>query len=119
MGYEIKIKGMGKRIREARKDAGMSQEALAKKINNRFDGSVISMMESENRTVKPDELVFLSMYLNRPVSYFLGQEEEEAPDLLYAVRAAPYLSQDDKRTILHIVDLAKHRGRRLPRRPEK
>jgi transcriptional regulator with XRE-family HTH domain len=114
MEHAIKTKDLADRIKKAREQRGWSQQKLADRMN--LDSSAISLIEDAKRSVKADELVLLSMFLERPVSYFLG--EEEVPDLRHAVRSDPDLSQDDKRTILHIVDLAKSRGKRLPRRPE-
>lgn len=60
--------GMGKLIRAAREEIGMSQSELADKIYRRQ----ASLSDMENGKMQPDAetLLFLALNLNKPISYF-------------------------------------------------
>lgn len=61
---------LGARIRQARKDAGLSQVRLAELLNT--TQSAISLYEAGQRSVGIDMLLNVSRILNRPLHYFLG-----------------------------------------------
>jgi transcriptional regulator with XRE-family HTH domain len=60
--------GMGKLIRHAREENGLSQAELAKQVYRRQ----ASVSDIENGKMQPDAetLLYLSLVLNKPVSYF-------------------------------------------------
>jgi len=64
--------GMGILIRNARKLKGMSQSDLSKSIFVRQ--ASISDIENGKREVKSSELLYLSLALNKPISYFFPKQ---------------------------------------------
>jgi transcriptional regulator with XRE-family HTH domain len=63
---------MGKLIRKARKEAGLSQVELAKKAY--FRQASISDIENGKREVSASELVYFSLVLNKPIMYFFPDQ---------------------------------------------
>lgn len=63
---------MGKLIRKARKEAGLSQVELAKKAY--FRQASISDIENGKREVSASELVYFSLALNKPILYFFPDQ---------------------------------------------
>ena len=61
---------LGSRIRQARKDAGLSQVRLAQLLNT--TQSAISLYEAGQRAVGIDMLLNVARILNRPLHYFLN-----------------------------------------------
>jgi transcriptional regulator with XRE-family HTH domain len=61
---------LGNRIRQARKDAGLSQVRLAQLLNT--TQSAISLYEAGQRAVGIDMLLNVARILNRPLHYFLS-----------------------------------------------
>ncbi len=68
---------LGQRIRQARKDAGLSQVQLAQALST--TQSAVSLYEAGHRTVGIDILLEVARVLNRPLHYFLGADT----DVLY------------------------------------
>lgn len=66
---------IAKRLKEARKEERLSQEALAKKVN--VSNSSILRWENEKAMIPVDCLLRISAALNRPISYFLQDVSEE------------------------------------------
>jgi transcriptional regulator with XRE-family HTH domain len=69
---------LGAKIRQARQDAGLSQGQLASALNT--TQSAISLYEGGARSVGIDMLLNVARILNRPLRYFLDEEEG---DILY------------------------------------
>ena len=61
---------LGSRIRQARKDAGLSQVRLAQLLNT--TQSAISLYEAGQRSVGIEMLLNVARLLNRPLHYFLS-----------------------------------------------
>ena len=61
---------VGGRVRQARKDAGLSQVRLAELLNT--TQSAISLYEAGQRAVSIDTLLNVARILNRPLHYFLS-----------------------------------------------
>jgi len=66
---------LGDRIREARLEAGLSQAELARKAN--FRQSSVSKIESGNRSVSSEEILYFSYALDKPILYFFPEEFQE------------------------------------------
>ena len=97
--------GMGKLVRKARHEAGLSQAELAKQIYVRQ--ASISEIENGKREVSSSELVYLSYALNKPILYFFPDEfvsNEEINDMAPLVQElviqAKRLSDEDLRRII-------------------
>lgn len=69
---------LGAKIRQARQDAGLSQGQLATALNT--TQSAISLYEGGARSVGIDMLLNVARILNRPLRYFLDEDEG---DILY------------------------------------
>ena len=73
-GKDLTSAVLGNRIRQARKDAGLSQVRLAQLLNT--TQSAISLYEAGQRAVGIDMLLNVARILNRPLHYFLGAIDE-------------------------------------------
>lgn len=66
---------IGKKIKELRLDAGLSQPELAKKIN--VANSVISNWENATNTPRADYIISLAKIFKVSTDYILGLENED------------------------------------------
>ncbi len=98
---------IGARLREAREQANLSQVQLAKELGYE-SATAVSLIEAGERKLKVEDLQKVAKILHREVAYFLGEENRPA-DVRVALRADKDLSDKDKDTILHFIDLAKQR----------
>ncbi len=64
---------IGKRIRQARVEAGMTQAVLAQKLGTTQDN--ISLFESGKRNIQVDTLYDLARKLGKPRCYFIDEDE--------------------------------------------
>lgn len=71
-------KMVGKRIREARKMAGLSQKQLADLLN--LHRPSVSEIEAGNRSVRADELRRIAEILDVRVSWILGESPDKITD---------------------------------------
>jgi transcriptional regulator with XRE-family HTH domain len=111
------VADMGKRIRRARDDAGMSQEEFAKAINRRQ--ASVSDIENGKMEVTAGTLAKMAIVLKKPISYFfadwiiqrVGQEDlsAEEEELLSFARKLPV---SDLRSITIQVRALSERGDR-------
>ena len=106
---ENKDKFIGSQIKKAREKAGYSQLALAKALE--FDsGTSISLIESGERKLTAENLGKIADFLHEDVAYFLGRDNETIKsDLNYALRADTEISEQDKKIIKSVIDLAKQK----------
>ena len=89
---------IAKKIKEAREYLGLTQQQVANAIS--IPRSAVSDIESGKRKVTVDELKQLAILLRHPVSHFLGQEPEMAPEVLTLARTATNLSENDRKELL-------------------
>lgn len=61
---------LGRRVAEAREDAGMTQDSLGRAV--RLDRSAISRLEKGERKINVPELVQIATVLGRPLSFFVA-----------------------------------------------
>ena len=99
--------GIGKKLREAREKAGLSQAQLAKELGYE-SSTAISLIEAGERRFKTEDLQKAAELLHQTIGYFLGQENV-VPDVKVALRADKDLSEEDKKAVLHFIELAKKR----------
>jgi transcriptional regulator with XRE-family HTH domain len=97
--------GMGKLVRKARHEAGLSQTELAKQIYVRQ--ASISEIENGKREVSSSELVYLSFALNKPILYFFPNEyikgrssDELKPLIQELIIQANRLSHEDLKKVI-------------------
>ena len=101
---------IGRKVREARESAGMSQKALADSIG--FESATaISLIESGERRVAIEQLEIIGRTLHRDIKYFLGQETEGA-SLQFALSADKELTTSDKKQILSFIEFVKNNRKR-------
>lgn len=82
---------LGRRLREARENCGLNQQAAADKIG--APRTAITQLEAGNRAVSTLELVELAELYNRPVVDFFHEQALTEDDLLVALhRLAPGLA---------------------------
>jgi transcriptional regulator with XRE-family HTH domain len=67
---------MGKRIKQARKQLGITQQALADAVG--FDRSYLSKIESGVAECSASQLYHISKFLRVPVSVFYGEEQHDS-----------------------------------------
>ena len=96
---------VGKRIREARKMAGLSQKQLADLL--KLHRPAISEIEAGNRRVSAEELRHLADLLDVSASWILGESadeaEEEDPRLQLAAREFRRLKPADLDRLLKLL----------------
>jgi len=91
------------RVKTLRKEKGLSQEALARKIE--IPRSALSQIETGERRVTTDELVRLSEALSTPPGVLLGTETE--PEVCLARDAKPAVAESPMRINVPQRNLAK------------
>ena len=72
-------KAMGVRIRDARKNLGLTQERLAEKLN--IVSSYLTLIEQGNRNVSTETLVALSKNLGLSTDYLLKGDIADGHDI--------------------------------------
>jgi transcriptional regulator with XRE-family HTH domain len=83
---------MGRRIAQAREEAGMSQNDLARKLPGKVGAQMVSKWERGLHEPRSDTLEAIAGVLKRPVAYFMTDEPEPGtPDLMRALNGG-----DDK-----------------------
>ena len=73
---------IGKRIKECRKQAKLSQESLAEKLN--ISVSFQSRLERGATKISFEKLVLTAQHLNIPVNYLISGIQESSEDYLNA-----------------------------------
>lgn len=97
---------IGDRVRSARQAAGFSQKELAENIG--FESATaISLIEAGERKIGIVELEKMAKTLDREIGYFIGEEGQQL-NTRTALRAEK-ISEEDRKAILHILEMAKNR----------
>lgn len=99
---------LGRRLREARDNCGLSQQAVADSLG--LPRTAITQLEAGNRSVSTLELAQLAELYNRPVADFFQEEPLHEDDLLVALhRIAPGLdvSSDIKGQVAHCLSICR------------
>lgn len=96
----------GKRLREARKEKGLSQNELAKVLETNH--SVIGKYERDEVKPSIDAVRKIAGILGTTVSYLLGEDENQDlfkdPDMLKRLKEINNLPEEDKKCILYNLD---------------
>ncbi len=98
-------KVMGDRLREAREYLGFSQEEVANYLG--VSRSALSNIETGSRKVDAFEMKKLASLYKRPVTYFTGEDAEEASfgdDVAHIARKASELSAEDRAELGRFAD---------------
>ena len=102
---------IAKRIREARKERGLTQQDLANQLGR--TAAAISDLERGKVQVNATDLYQISQFLNRPIEYFYGEDYlgSDVQDLIAIIRKMP---KDIRKEILpnkkNYVTNARNRG---------
>jgi len=103
---------IGGRLRSAREYLGLSQELVAQHLD--IPRPAVSAMERGTRKVSSVELKQLAQLYGRPVSFFLGEDEDpvlEADEVSTALfRATKQLSNADRQQVLQFAEFLRHSG---------
>ena len=99
MSNQILI-NMGKKLQEARKKVGLTQDQVAKVLE--INKVQLSYYESGSREISISLLDKLSNLYGYNVEYFLGNEEQADPDVQIAFRGDELCDED-----LEVVSFAK------------
>lgn len=98
---------IGDRIRAAREEMGLSQAQLAKELG--YDSATaVSLIEQGKRKAKTEVLRRAAGALQRDIRYFIG-EDNLVYDIKVALRADKDLTDEDKKAVMHFIELAKKR----------
>lgn len=115
--------GMGKLIRQAREEVGLSQAELARKIYRRQ--ASLSNMENGLMEASASTLVYLSGVLGKPVTYFFPafimrqlEADPKSPKLSELLIQASRLSPQELRGIIAQVRALAEESERLDRERE-
>ena len=102
---------LGDRLKEARQYLGLSQEEVANHID--VSRSAISMIESNKRSVKTDELIKFSQLYQRSIEYFTDGEiikiDEDKMTLL--ARDFKNLSEPDQQELIQFAQYLAERSK--------
>lgn len=98
---------LARRLRQAREEAGISQQAAADAIG--IHRSSVTQLESGNRAVTTLELTKLAVLYGREISWFLAARAPEEDDVLVALHRAtgPESSPQSRRQIDRCVALCR------------
>ena len=94
-------KEIGRRLREARDSAGLSQAELAKALGYE-SATAVSLIEAGERKFKIEDLQKAAELFHRDIGYFLGHDVLKM-DVKVALRADKDLSEEDKKAVLHFI----------------
>ncbi|MFA5273003.1 MAG: helix-turn-helix transcriptional regulator [Candidatus Peribacter sp.] len=100
---------IGKRIKDRREALGISQLDLAKQAEKR-SATYIALIENGERNVSMADLIKIAKALGVSLSDLADDgvsPSMAAPDINYALKADKDLSNDDRDTLLHIIDTMK------------
>lgn len=113
-------KDIGRKLQQAREDAGLSQEQLASRLG--CAQSTLSNYEKGKRRLYLAQLEKIAEILNRPIEYFLesnnyrstqrlssGDNTIEEPELLQIVNALYELSSEQRRSVMDYIIWQKNR----------
>lgn len=75
----INMKSIGNRIKELRKEKGMTQTQLAEKLN--MTKSIVSAYETDVKSPSYNSLIKISEIFNVTTDYLLGTENRKSIDL--------------------------------------
>ena len=92
---------LGKRIKAAREETGLSQEQVAKQLG--IPRSAVSQMESGNRRVEAIELGRMAKLYSKTLAFF-SIENEGTDSLAVLHRAVKELSDTDREQVLHFAE---------------
>ena len=92
----------GKRLKELRKQSGMTQEQLANKFG--ITKSVVSYYELSERTPSPDVLKDLALIFRVSADYLLGIERSKTIDV-------SDLTDDDIKLLLATIDALRSKNK--------
>ena len=101
---------LAKRIREAREYLGFTQQQVAEALS--IPRSAISDIEKGKRKVTTEELKGLANLVQHPISHFLGEEPELAPDVAALARTAENLSENDRKELLRFAKFLEYQTKR-------
>lgn len=91
----------GARLKELRKQAGLTQQQLASQIG--VSKSVVSFYELRERTPSPEVLVKLASVFHVSADYLLGIERNKSIDVTG-------LNEEDQKAIRMMVDLLRKKN---------
>jgi len=104
---------LGLRLREAREYVGLSQEFVANYLS--VPRASVSAMETGKRRVGSLELKQLAKLYKRPLSFFLGDEEQpllQSDETSLALfRTARNLTVEDRKQVLQFAQFLRQAGR--------
>ncbi len=101
---------LGRRLREARDYAGLSQDFVAARTGLRR--TAISDIERGKRQCTGPELRLLSTLYERTTDSILGVEEQESDDAVRALnRAVTALDESDRAEVLRFAEFLRNRSR--------
>lgn len=101
---------LAKRIKETREYLGFTQQQVAEALS--VPRSAISDIETGKRRVSADELKRIANLYQHPVSHFLGEEPELAPDVAALARTAENLSKHDRKELLRFAKFLEYQTAR-------
>lgn len=88
---------LGKRIKQARLDAGLSQRQLC---GNHMTRNMLSLIENGSARPSMDTLQYLAGQLGKPISFFLEEQAVTSPNQAAMADARRYWKQGDAARVL-------------------
>lgn len=99
---------IGKRIREHREALGMSQIDLAR-LAEKKSATYVALIEGGERNVSTSDLLKIAKALGTTIATLTGDDSKAVPvgDIRYALNTEKHLTNEDRETLLHIIDTMK------------
>lgn len=98
----------GKRLKELRRQAGLTQQQLGTQIG--VTKSVISFYELQERSPAPDVLIKLAAVFHVTTDYLLGIEKSQTIDVSGLTSDVSGLTSDDIQLVYHLVETLRQKN---------
>ncbi|MDP4007750.1 MAG: helix-turn-helix transcriptional regulator [Candidatus Peregrinibacteria bacterium] len=108
MDEESKVK-LGKRIKSKREELGLSQSELANSVN-KSSAAYIAFIEAGDRNVSAMDLMLIAKRLGVTVASLLGEDSNDSPKVMEALRADKELSKKDREKVEEYYNFIKNKG---------
>jgi transcriptional regulator with XRE-family HTH domain len=105
---EKDLPGIGKRLRQAREAAGLSQGQVAKMIG--LHRPTITEIETEDRKVSAGELSRFANVYHVSIEWLAGDKAEANDKVKLAARKLQGLKEADLETVMRIIDSFRRSG---------
>jgi len=102
---------IGNRLRNIRESLNMTRKDVEMKSQGEIKESILAMYESGRRRLPTPRLKKLADFYGVPVSYILGEKDNDRVDIEALLMSDPKYSQEEKDLLLHVLNIIKAKRR--------